>query len=95
MQIWVCSKTRWLRFCQYGSIYCSLSLVENVARVLLQVSFHLASEPEMLLESVFQRHQPYLTPSLLFHNLYEQMNSVDAAIDRRISESRLAGRMAL
>jgi len=51
MQIWVCSKTRWLRFCQYGSIYCSLILVENVARVLLQVSFHLASEPEMVLES--------------------------------------------
>ena len=66
-----------------------------MARVLLQVSFHLASEPEMVLESLFLRHLPYLTPIFLFRDLYDQMNSVDAAIDRRISESRLAGRMAL
>lgn len=32
--------------------------------------------------------------SKLFLALYFQMNSIDAAIDRRISESRLAGRMA-
>lgn len=34
-------------------------------------------------------------PKYLVHDETSQMNSIDAAIDRRISESRLAGRMAL
>lgn len=48
----------------------------------------------LILWVIMRRWAPFGWPNIKFVVCLFQMSSIDAAIDRRISESRLAGRMA-